>query len=475
MGMAASQSNILYMYSRKNSINNRLGELTLQKRELTRNARNISLDYNNAINQKMYKWTNGSSYQTLTYTSLMSPNALTKNKNYLITDLNDKVVLNSTYADYAKMISPNGKAGAEWEGETRLEILSKLTGISKEKLESHENLQINCYKAEVAKLEIENSKPDPKKYGQKQTSLKDLINTYNKANSNNQIPIDQDSTITITSGMKDILNLSQLGTYLGSKENQEAWNEAIKDVIAGAYNSSSNTDVFENVGENQYKVNWDGLLRSLIASYEYNKGEVSTGSGNAYKGNEKQVLWFPPQSYKEYETALSEWNQTNNATEENLGAANSELDALFDAETERQIKFYDTMFSAIAEKGWVLNDNVNDSSYLNEMLQNNQYMITTVDRNSEYDDYYQEIKSENEYNTTLTSQIPNIVAVNDSDARDDALVKYEMQKYILNAKEKRIDEEMKNKELELEAIKNMIESVIKVKDDNIERTFNWSA
>ena len=60
--------------------------------------------------------------------------------------------------------------------------------------------------------------------------------------------------------------------------------------------------------------------------------------------------------------------------------------------------------------------------------------------------------------------------VNDSEARDKALVEYEYKKSLISNKESKIDIRMKNLETEQASIKKMMESITKVKEDNIERT-----
>ena len=148
---------------------------------------------------------------------------------------------------------------------------------------------------------------------------------------------------------------------------------------------------------------------------------------------------------------------------------------LFTADEESLIKFYDAIFSSIAENGWTYNNQVNDTEYLNQMLQNNIYFMTTVDRDTEFDENSGEYIWDNDYTTDIASNFTNIFAVNDSDAREDALVEYEYQKSIINQKEARIDTRMKNLETEQAAIKQMIQGIEQVKNDNIDRTMNWSA
>ena len=56
------------------------------------------------------------------------------------------------------------------------------------------------------------------------------------------------------------------------------------------------------------------------------------------------------------------------------------------AEQKSLINFYDTLFSSIAEKGWIFNEQVTNNEYLNQVLQNNLYSVTTVKSNKEYNE-----------------------------------------------------------------------------------------
>ena len=135
MGMAASQTNFLRLTSRKHDITVQVQRLANQEMSLTRDMTRISREYQEALNTKILKWSNnaGVSYSDLSYKTLMSPGAANKNKPYLITNNNEQVVLDSKYAKYAAMISPNGAAGGDWQS-NRAKILSELTGISEEKI-----------------------------------------------------------------------------------------------------------------------------------------------------------------------------------------------------------------------------------------------------------------------------------------------------------------------------------------------------
>ena len=106
------------------------------------------------------------------------------------------------------------------------------------------------------------------------------------------------------------------------------------------------------------------------------------------------------------------------------------------------------------------------------MFQNNIYTITTVDRNLEIDDSGSDCEWESDYYTTIASNCKNIFIVNDTDKQSDALVEFEYQKSLIEAKESRIDTRMKTLETEQSIVSQMMQSLEQVKNDNIERFMN---
>ena len=174
--------------------------------------------------------------------------------------------------------------------------------------------------------------------------------------------------------------------------------------------------------------------------------------------------WYDKSSeqYKAYEAKLAELNAAKGEYETSVDTNNQ----LLTAEEEASINFYDQIFSAIAEKGWVANSKIEDNDYLNNMLQNNQYFITTLtpQTNEDGEEYF-------EYSTDLASNFENIFSVNDTDAQNEAQVKYEYEKSIISEKESRADTRMQNLQTEQSAINEMIKGIETVRNDNTERTF----
>ena len=120
----------------------------------------------------------------------------------------------------------------------------------------------------------------------------------------------------------------------------------------------------------------------------------------------------------------------------------------------------------MVENGYEVNSSVEDNDYLNQMLQNNQFYITTM-KETEDDNG----KTKYEYDSSIASNIDNIFTVNDADAQNEAQVQYEYEKSVINEKESRIDQRMQNLETEQSAINEMIKGIESVRDKNIETNF----
>jgi len=119
MGMSASQVRFLSLQNRKNTIGLNLMTLSNRRTALSRDMSRVAANYNDAMNQKLIKWTNdsGMTYQDINYDLLMKPNDLNATMPYIVTDAQGRVVLDDnkivldgeeldvTYRDLATMIS----------------------------------------------------------------------------------------------------------------------------------------------------------------------------------------------------------------------------------------------------------------------------------------------------------------------------------------------------------------------------------
>lgn len=429
MGMAASQGRLLALTSRNLDIGRQLSALSMQKMCLTREMKKVSLEYNDALSTKTLKWTNngGASYVDLTYSSLMTPSSMNQYASYLLTDTSGKIVLDYNYKQYAEMISPDGKGGASWDGDTRVKILAQLTGLKESDITNHDTMLNDCIEKEYAIDDLEKKEPNILDYASTDT------NKYLK-----KTGLKSGQEYSVSELKSRFLKLAE---YTGG--NKDAYTEAIN-TIAGTFSD---------------KVNYDAFASQVLTYYQ-----------NDIKSS--QLLWWESGQYAQYQSDHKKWEDLYYPACETFENAANAYDASYTKDQERQIKHYDKLFSSIAEKGWTYNNDVSDKDYLNQMLQNNMYTITVPSRETQYNTTKKKCESFNTYDTTLASNFGNVVSVNDDNITEKAMSEYQYKKSLINEKESRIDLRMENLKTEQSAIKQMIEGIEKVKDDNIERTFS---
>ena len=490
MGFAAPQARLGLLTQRQHTIRNQLTILANDKINLTRASERNSLNYCNAMNAKKYMWScnAGNSYADLTYNTLMRPSQSNQYQPYLLTDYNGRVVLDDKYAEIARIISPNGTPG-DWES-VRTKVLSKATGISEDKINSQGQYGIDVNTARDALESLVEPTPPYK------TNLIELIgkagtstgsSSANKFSQGNNWAeaYSRGATISLGTGngvataIDDILKHlnNTIGVRLANPDKFEQAFQKKSNEYKTLINSASelNGAVISGDKTNGYKINVKGLIDELLGAYAALGGKVETSTVG---GNEiTQYPWFDIGS-DEHNAYLAEKEAYDKEYAANLAAYNAALNGnntILTAEEENLLKFYDLLFSSVAEKGWVLNSQVNDSTYLNQLLQNGTYSITTVSREQNVNPQTQVCSWQNDYVTDIASNCTNIFAVNDEDAINLALAEYEHQKALINAKEARIDTRMSALKTEDEANAQIIKQLESRISDSVEQTMNLQA
>lgn len=495
MGMAASQAMLLQLTSRKNTIGFELTRLSNQKVSLARDMQRISKEYQAALSDKMLKWSNngGVSYVDLSYQNLMKPSSMNQNKPYLLTDQSDRIVVDSQYQKYAEKISANGNPG-NWEN-VRTEVLSELTGIDAEKIDKANAYQEEVWASEAVindLIDSEHKFAIPTKKGSLESLLEysgltstGIGNNFSKGENwseayDNEATIDLGDANSAKSNLQKILDTiyNGLAPYL-DEDCKEALKKGCDNFI------TVNASFIDGQDEENEKISLESDYTAIGGSYQNytvrvpqlidaifsNVPKTTSDTGNQlYEWTDTKAA-----NYNEKLAAHEQWQKSLDDAKAQYDVAVNANNQLLTADEESLIAFYDAIFSAIAERGWTANEQVNDPDYLNQMLQNGIYTLTTVDRDTEYDNNSGEYIWDNEYRTDIASNFKNVFLVNDCTAREDALVKYEHEKGIINAKETKIDTRMQNLQTEQAAINQMIQGIEQVKNDNIDRTMNTFA
>ncbi len=491
MGISSHQVRLLQLTDRNHTIGRELTRLANDKVDLTRDMSKATTAYQQALNAKTLKWSanSGVSYVDLTYKNLMRPSQMNANTAYLLTDSSDRVLIDYNYKKYAEMISAKGAPGGDWEG-NRAKILAELVGVSESTINGLDGSSAKVQAAK-ANLDAVKAKEPSSREAMETDSLCCLLENVGSLKSTKAKFVDAD----------DWADAYQHGKSINLGSDNVA--EVLKSVAQILKDDLSKYFVTESSDFDPEKSPILGHIDQVVSMIDPEASEE--GANNNFiskdkKGNSllnvqnfidtimlemsqfincedsSQVNYYDTtsKSFQTYLNRRADWENELKAAQNEYNSAVDADNTLLTADQERQINFYDDLFSTIADKGWTYNENVNDEDYLNQMLQNNIFTITTVDRNRVEDettiteDYYWE----NTYNTDIATNYTNIFAVNDTDARNDAQVEYEKTKAIINTKETQIDTRMQNLKTEQQAINTMIQSIQSILDENVEDSFS---
>lgn len=490
--MAASQGRYLFLTARNSNIMLDLNLCSNEKRALTRESRNIAEEYQQGMNAKKFVWSNnqGVTYQELSYSMLTSPNAANGKQPYMVTDLNDRVVLNKKFAEIVEKYSVDGKF--DWAN-NREKILSELTGISETRLlncqTSDQKLQ-DAYDAMMAaKAEMERLACSCKVNGK----ITDFIakcaagigepngNKYSGGNTNLADAYKNNAYVDISLGSRDagaqaqrLQNVMEQITdglieHMVDKDAFEAACAALTDYHnqSGLYYNKIGQDIDPNDDNSamygsygNYKVDIKKFLNQVLSVYESKIEAIH---------DDEYITYLDPNApgWQDYLDAKAAYDAAKSA----YNTALSDNTGLLTAEEEQKIAYYDAMFSTIAEQGWVYNSKVNDPEYLNEMLQNNLFTLTTVEDTEQYDARENAYVNKKIYTTNFAANCSKLICVTDTEAQEEATTKYEYEKAIINEKESRIDERMSILQTELQANNAQKEALKTIIQENTDRNF----
>ena len=499
MGLGASQVRLLQLTGRQHTIGRQLTHLALEKTDLNRDMRKVSKDYQKALSSKKLEWSNnaGVSHVDLSYSLLMSQNASNPTSPLLVINSEGKVVLDSNYKKYAEMLN---EAGGVWEGDVRLKILSSLTGVPEADIKAADDASAAADSAATARnnalsdydtvmaseprtatqylttselakklgktsngdcvdLSILYSQKDSGNYSIKNANdMKDLIDTIK--NSLSKYFVDD----------KDVLNIEDKTKFINACDSiYTVYESAINSTSENADKDRANLGLSGDYGD--WKIPVCEVFNAIMGAYQGSCKSNSSGEKTYVCRDTSSSTW---QSwYNDVKTKKAAYESAEAAYSDAVSASSQ----LMTADKEAQIKFYDLLFKAIEDNGWVYDLGVEDTDYLNQQFQNNNYMVMTISKNDCYDpdSMFESNKTEFYYDTYLASNYNKIYSVNNSDLANEALAEYEYKKSLITEKETRIDNRMNDLRTEEASIKQMLESINTVMNDNIEKTMGlWA-
>lgn len=457
MGLAASQARLLQLTRTGNNVRCELTRLSMQKMALTRETDKISAQHEEALRTKALKWCdNSGNYVNLTYQNLMYPNNVNQNKPYMITDRSGSIVVDQKYKEYAEMLSSDGSPST-WGGDTRLQILSQLTGVSAQDIDNAENYYNDYLDCKEALSTIESLKPNKDAFTVKNNhATRDLLQklgSYGGISDWSTAYGDETQTIS-KSDIPNVVNYikNNLGKYF--MDDKEKFEAACDNVIQWSTPQDS--------------IKVADLIDKIIGHYSAQGGTFGPETAADPNTGNTHPLWYDIDSpaYQQYVQQYNEWQTEKEQAEEYMETALQLYNQIFTPEIKTQIAFYNELFQGIADKGWVYNDAVTDRNYLNQMLLNNMYYITNATTGLDINGREHKV-----YDTDAAINYLQVAQVSDTEVRDADIIKYENLKNKINKKETAIDIRMEKLKEQQSAIQRMIDSITKIKDDNIQNNY----
>lgn len=122
--------------------------------------------------------------------------------------------------------------------------------------------------------------------------------------------------------------------------------------------------------------------------------------------------------------------------------------------------FYNSLYNNICANGWTgaYGDNLEDNDFLQNAMKNGQLFVSTLGADGYY---YQQPYGDTGY----------LIEVTDDDAIAQAELEYEIQKSKLNAKEEKLDLDMKNVDMEISSLTTEYDTVKNLISKNVEKVF----
>ena len=234
--------------------------------------------------------------------------------------------------------------------------------------------------------------------------------------------------------VQETLNLLSDTKDLGSRNHSnDAFNDAINE--ANNYNGFVTKAASKNKNFGTTAISLSGLSEAFLTFYAQAKG----GFGDDYyirQDSSKSSYVTDDQGY---------YYRIKNG----------------DAGTSQQMfeaEFYSIMFNNILENGWYNNLYIEDKEYLDNAIKNGQLFVTSINGDGYY---YQDRYNANGY----------IMEDTDEDAIAQAEREFSVIKLKIEAKEEKLDLDMKNLDLEISSLTTEYDTVKSLINKNVEKTF----
>lgn len=477
MGLAASQVRLLMLTSRKIDIEGSLMSISNQKLSLARESTKISRDYSNALNAKTLFWSDMSGNAlNFTYDLLMSPNNSVTGQ-FVYTSSSGDVVLNDTLANFFGGTGVN--SGDNAGSKTKIEFLQAMMGcdetLAKKYIEGYSiNTATGANYAMSRNDFLKILKGVASPAGNTPSSAMQVGNHATWAeeyDANNTFVLNGENGTWLIPDY----NQTQLNCVQSSLE---AMIIQLRDglISKGGFNvdalNDAKTKTFDRFKDITSIGECENLKDSLVTESRKDNAVV-VGHGNYPDANNNtyacavSIKSIVDSFFTNYMIALGyeedaggEYNVAKKVSDSHYATTDPSSITNTNAQPEQaKANFYINQYDAINTKGWLRDSNITNSDYLQNLIAGGYIWVEQIDKEGEWSPI-----------STDGADSPLMIE-SDETAISKAEAVYDEKKAEIDYKEQRLDLNMKNLDTERAAVDTELDSVKKIIDKNIERSF----
>lgn len=464
MGLAASQARLLLLTARKDDVEGQLMSLSNARLSLTRESAKISQQYSDALNAQKLVWKGDDGNEVdLTYNLLMRPNNISTDAGqYLVTNSsNGKVILDNSYISQLGIAS-SGATGDLSKSVSKQEFLEKTMNIDANTAATYVKYGS---KSTAPSAPVSSGGSKGSFEGISSNTMQNLSKSWTDSKAYTMIEqyIEEGIQPTKFASESDgnlesiISDMKNLVGYL-QQAASECTNSSEKSKLLGTASNLSiatSTIYYQGDGEHNWNSEDMGKLCQAIS------GSLAGYSSDSESGGR---LNSP-----EYYNVASVMNDlgisgTSDDDDDDDDTPTTPSTPFVDVNKNNisdayEAVFYLNLYDAVNSFGWQTTDNVDNQSYLQNMVTNGSIALKQLQNGGSWTSV-----SSSDSNTPLSSE-------SDDDAGNEAEAKYKAENDKINYKEKQMDLKMNDLDTERSAIETEIDSVQKIIDKNIERGF----
>jgi hypothetical protein len=465
MGLAASQSRLLMLTSRKSDIEGKLMQIANEKLSLARDSAKLSKNYTSALNARQLTWDTSDGNVPLNYNLLMRPNMANSNGQYIITNTtNGRVILDNSYMTTLGL-PESGNAGSLISTMSQAMFLQSLLGCTED--------SANAYIADTRTIEATESTFTTQYNDANVISNAGLLGLYASTSYPTGSVEGFDGLLrSVAGGLGSQLENSLLG-YLGSDHQGDLTNalnyayEATFYKFACNVNDTDSTNGVTAIGSTSlsssgssgtnrltsgYNVDGRQLINTFLSYFDLYCAQHFGGVYNSSVSSNSTVRSVTGSGGTGTET--TDFMSDNAAgVDTTVDINNNNLSDIYEAH------YYLNLYNAINTYGWESGTTVQNKGNLEDQIQIGAMSLRQMQTDGSWT-----ITSTSDYDCPLRSK-------SDNEAISKAEVEYTAEKDKLAVKEQKLDLNKERLDTERTSIDTEVESIQNVIKKNIERSF----